>query len=196
MPNIEPLRRDQLPEFEEVFEAAEATMGFVPNSLFTMGRRPEILRGFMALAGATLGPGTVDRALKQMVAHIASNSAGCRYCQAHTASTAVRLGAGEERIGHVYEFETSPLFSEGERAALRMARDAALVPNATTPEHFDALRPHFSDEQVVELVAVIGLFGFLNRWNDTMATALEDEPLDFAARHLSGRGWAPGKHRS
>jgi hypothetical protein len=43
-------------------------------------------------------------------------------------------------------------------------------------------------------VAVISLFGWLNRWNDTMATELEDEPLAFASQHLTANGWSAGKH--
>jgi hypothetical protein len=56
------------------------------------------------------------------------------------------------------------------------------------------LAPHFDEDQIVELVAVISLFGWLNRWNDTMATDLEDEPLAFGTDHLAARGWDPGKH--
>ena len=78
----------------------------------------------------------------------------------------------------------------------RLARDAALVPNAVKPGHFEALREHFNDTEIVELVAVISLFGFLNRWNDTMATALEAEPLAFAERELAPGGWRAGKHAS
>ncbi|MDZ7727690.1 MAG: hypothetical protein U5Q44_05530 [Dehalococcoidia bacterium] len=43
-------------------------------------------------------------------------------------------------------------------------------------------------------MGVISLFGWLNRWNDTMATDLEEEPLAFAQEHLGGAGWAAGKH--
>jgi hypothetical protein len=47
----------------------------------------------------------------------------------------------------------------------------------------------------VQSVGVISLFGYLNRWNDTMATTLEPEPLEFATQHLAKRGWQPGKHQ-
>jgi hypothetical protein len=57
-----------------------------------------------------------------------------------------------------------------------------------------ALKEHFSDKQCVEIVAVISLFGFLNRWNDTMATTLEDKPRAFAAETIAGAGWDVGKH--
>lgn len=194
MSNLQPVPREQLAEFEEFFSLVEASMGFVPNSLPTMGHRPEILRAFAALSGAVLGPGSVDPRLKQLIALMASTSNGCRYCQAHTAATAARRGVSLEKLEAVYEFETSDWFAEAERSALRLARDAALVPNCTTPQHFEDLRKYFDDGEIVEIVAVVSLFGWLNRWNDTMGTELEEEPLLFASKHLGNHGWVPGKH--
>ena len=85
-------------------------------------------------------------------------------------------------------------FSAAERAALRLARDGAIVPNAVTPQHFTELEQPFRTEEIVELVAVISLFGWLNRWNDTISTELEVGPLAFGLRSLGGRGWDAGKH--
>ena len=77
---------------------------------------------------------------------------------------------------------------------MRLARDAALVPNQVTAAHFEELHKYLSDDEIVELVAMVSLFGFLNRWNDTMATQLEPEPLAFATKNLAAVGWQPGKH--
>ena len=92
MAPITPLDRDDLPEFEAVFELTAAAMGFVPRSMFTMGRNPALLAAFAQLAGTVLGRGRVDGGLKQLVGHVASTAAGCRYCPAHTASAAARNG--------------------------------------------------------------------------------------------------------
>jgi uncharacterized peroxidase-related enzyme len=194
MTRVRQLDRTQLEEFEPFFKIVEQVMGFVPNSMMTMGRRPEILRGFAALSGAVLGPGQIAPELKQLVAFVSSNASGCRYCQAHTSSSAARAGASTEKIQAAFEYATSPLFSEAERAALSLANDASLVPNAASDAHFEELKKHFSEEQIVELMAVISLFGWLNRWNDTMATSLEPEPIDFARATLSNRGWTPAAH--
>lgn len=194
MAHVQPLDRSDLPDFEEGFEIIEAVMGFVPRSMFTMGRNPAILKGFGELSFAVLGPGKIEPGLKQLIAHIASTAAGCRYCQAHTASSAARSGVEADKVAVAWEFETNELFTEAERAALRLANDAAVTPNATSPEHFERLAEHFDDDQVVEIVAVISLFGWLNRWNDTMATDLEDEPTTFGHDHLAAGGWTPGKH--
>jgi uncharacterized peroxidase-related enzyme len=196
MPNVRPLSRGDLAEFEPYFQVAEQMMGgFVPSSLFTMGHRPEILQAFMMLAGAINGPGTLDPGLKQLVAYVASAAAGCRYCQAHTSTHAAHAGIDREKIEQAFEFENHPAFSDAERAALRLARDSALQPNLVEAGHFAALRRHFDEPQIVELVAVSALFGFLNRWNDTMATELEEVPRGFAEQHLKRAGWEVGKHR-
>lgn len=194
MPHVTPLEREALAEFEPLFELAEAAMGFVPRSLLTMARTPALLQAFMGLTGTVLGPGRIEPGLKSLVSYVASRAAGCRYCQAHTSHTAHRRGVDEEKIRAAFEYETSPLFDERERAALRLAQSASLVPNETHPEHFVALREHFDDEEIVELVAVVALFGFLNRWNDTMATELEDAPGAFGADVLAAGGWTAGKH--
>jgi uncharacterized peroxidase-related enzyme len=196
MPHVKPIPREALARFEPYFQVAQQMMGgFVPNSLFTMGHRPEILEAFMRLAGTVNGPGTIEPGLKQLVAYVTSRAAGCRYCQAHTSTHAAHAGVDPQKIEHAFEFETHPIFSEAERAALRLARDAALVPNEIEAGHFETLRAHFDEPQIVELVSVCALFGFLNRWNDTMATELEDVPRAFAARHLEAAGWEVGKHR-
>ena len=63
-----------------------------------------------------------------------------------------------------------------------------------TDDDFTAMRLHFSEEQIVEIVAVISVFGFLNRFNDTMGTPLEDVPTATGEKYLAGHGWTPGKH--
>ena len=107
---------------------------------------------------------------------------------------AERRGASAEKIAQVWSCETSELFTPAERAALALAQAAAEVPNRVEAGHFEAARAHFTEDQLVEIVAVVSLFGWLNRWNDTMATELEDSPLAFAQAALGGVGWEIGKH--
>jgi uncharacterized peroxidase-related enzyme len=159
-----------------------------------MSRRPAIAEAFMELNRTVLYQGTVEEQLKMLVSLVASQAAGCRYCQAHMANLSSIYRAEDEKIRRVWEFESSPLFSERERAALRLAWKAATVPNQATAADFEELRKHFDDGQIVEIVATIALFGYLNRWNDTMATDLEDHPQRVAERAIAPAGWTPGKH--
>jgi uncharacterized peroxidase-related enzyme len=170
-------------------------MGFIPNSLLIMQRRPKLVDAFTRMTAAVWDPsGSVDLRLKRLIAHVASRSAGCKYCMAHTAEGAHKLGVEDAKLAAVWSYQTSPLFTPAERAALDVAVAAGTVPNAVTDEMFIELRKHWREEQVVEIVAVIAMFGFLNRWNDTLATPLEDAPLEFAEAHLAAHGWDAGKH--
>jgi alkylhydroperoxidase family enzyme len=192
---IAPTPREDLAEFEEGFAVVEAFMGFVPSSLFTMARVPRLLEGFTGLARAVFTNGLLPADLAQLVGHVTSAASGCRYCQAHTAAHAAHLGVDEAKLTELWSFETSERFDAAERAALRLAFHAGQHPNAVTDEDFAACREHFSDEQTTAIVAVCAVFGFLNRWNDTMATTLEDVPRHTAERVLAPQGWSVGKHR-
>ena len=187
MTRITPLPLDRVSaELREAVELQQTLLGLVPESLLTMAYRPRMAAIFAQLASETLNPGTLDRGLKQLVAYVSSSTTGCRYCQAHTAQSACELaGVDLIKLQTAFEFETSPLYSPGEKAALRLARDASFVPNEVTDEHFAELKRWYSDEQIVEITGVIALFGWLNRWNETMATSLEDSPRRFVERNLA-----------
>jgi len=194
MPHLDPLPWEANPQFRERFEHYQNTRGFVPNSILTMQRRPAIAQAFMDLNKAVLYEGTVAEELKMLVSLVTSQASGCRYCQAHMTNLASIYQASDEKIRAVWDFETSQLFSPAERAALRLGYRAALVPNEAAVEDFDELKKHFNDGQIVEIVATIALFGYLNRWNDTMATTLEQRAVDVARRAIGAVGWQAGKH--
>ncbi|MEL7148060.1 MAG: carboxymuconolactone decarboxylase family protein [Bacteroidota bacterium] len=205
-----------------ILKEATRSMGFLPNSLKKMAVKPNILGAFSMLfanikgfssseTSAWLGlkiafrnliwtiqakkakSTEVPAYLKDLIAMVSSNAAGCRYCQAHTAHTAHKNGVEIEKIKQVWEFRTSTLFAENEKAALEFALAAGSVPNQVTPDHHEALKKHFTEPQIVEIMSTIAIFGFLNRWNDSMGTVLEQEPLQFAQQHLSA-SWEAGKH--
>lgn len=195
MGRIDPLPRESLPQYEELFEATTEFMGVMPNSLLTMAKKPELYEAFMQWSFVVLRPDEVDGGLKQLIAMLASAAQGCRYCQAHTANHARVFEVDDAKIEAAYEFDTSPLFSDAERAALRVAWHSGMNPNQVSDDDFAEMRKHFTEEQCIEIVAVIAFFGHMNRWNDTMATTLEDAPREYAERHLMEKGgWEIGRH--
>lgn len=195
MARIKTIAREELGEFAETFARVEAASGFVPNSLLTMAHRPRLLAAFLPLAFEVLaGETSLPTGLRNLVANVASRAAGCQYCIAHTADASAQAGVEDQKIAAAFDYETSPLFSAAERAALNLAQCAASVPNLVGDEDFERARAHFSDEQLTEIMGVIALFGFLNRWNDSIATELEDHPQDFAEQTLAASGWNAGKH--
>ena len=215
MSNVTPRSREGLEGLAPVFEGVEAAMGFVPNSMLTMAHMPQLPVAFSLLANVVFGgdlKAIIDRfsavvpdqddtaenlppGLVQLIAFATSVSSGCRYCQAHTSHNVTRSGEDAAKLDHILQFESSPVYSVQEKAVLALAFAAGAVPNTSTAEHFTALREHFSERQIVQIVAVIAMFGFLNRWNDTMATQLEAQPLEFASNALSAVDWDVGKHQ-
>jgi len=172
--------QNQLDQCEAALSQAQATMGYLPNDVLTLCHWPELLQSLSGLVQTILQSGQVDPTLKRLIGVISSHTQGCTYCTAHAGYGANQLGVEAEKIAAVFEFETSPLFSAAERAALRVAWHSALQPSAVTDDDITALTPHFSQQEIVEIVAVLSLYGFLNRWNSTLNTELEAPPTDFA----------------
>ena len=114
---------------------------------------------------------------------------------AHTAGGSLRFGIDDKKLAAIWEYRASPLYTEAERVALDFTIEAAAQPNAVTDESFAKLKRNWSEGQIVEIVGVIALFGFLNRWNDTLATPLEEEPIEVGKKYLAAHGWNVGKHR-
>jgi alkylhydroperoxidase family enzyme len=197
MPRLPPLPIEHTPELKEHFDFFVGTLGFVPNSVLTMQRKPKLVKALAALNGAAMDPqGEIDLGFRRLVGHFASKAAGCQYCMAHTVLGAKNFGVSEAKLAALWDYATSPLYTEAERVALEFAAAAAQVPNAVTDELFARLRRHWGESQIVELLGVIALFGFLNRWNDTMATPLEPVAATLGEHFLSRGGWKAGKHRA
>jgi alkylhydroperoxidase family enzyme len=194
MSRLQPLPREQLGELESTFQTFKNRMGFVANSGLIMARRPPILRALADLGRAVLENGEVPLGLKSCICQVASWATGCLYCQAHFANNALRSGIVDEKVENLWNFERSPLFDDAERVALRFALAASQVPNGVTDADFVELKRHWDDGQIVEILATICYVGFLNRWNDSLATTLEDIPSKAAQEHLAGTNWTAGKH--
>lgn len=193
MAHLSPLRREDLPQYEAMFSTMESVAGFVPNAFLTMARRPQMLDALQVLIQQVFA-GSVSRETKSLVALMSSYGAGCRYCQAHQASSLVHQGIAEDKLAALADFEHSERFTPAERAAMRLAYASGQHPNAAAAAHFDELRAHYDDAEIVEIVGVIAMFGFLNRWHETMATDLEAAPLALAPRVLANLAWEPGRH--
>ena len=196
MPLVPPLAADANEEVAELARFFNETLGFCPNSVLTMQRRPAIAKAFINLNMAGMeNQGRVTSALKRLIGYMSSHATGCRYCQAHTIRAAERYGAEQEKMEHVWEFRTHPAFTEAERVALELSIAASSVPNAVDEALQAKMNEHWDAGEIVEILGVIALFGYLNRWNDSMATTLEEGAIESAQQWLSSDGWETGKHQ-
>jgi uncharacterized peroxidase-related enzyme len=158
--------------------------------------RPEIAKAFIQLNKAVMANhGRVTSALKRLIGYLASYTAGCRYCQAHTIRAAERYESHADQLENIWEYQTHPAFSDAERAALDFAIAASTIPNSVNDEVADELRKYWDEGEIVEMLGVISLFGYLNRWNDSMGTEMESGAIESGSKYLAEKGWSVGKHR-
>ena len=181
MSRIPRLPADQIAEdVKPLIAMGEQVMGFTMNDGLDMARCPAILKGVSSMIMSIYGEGELDPGLKRLVGYVASTAAACRYCQQHTAHGASQQNVDPEKINAAWAYEDSPLFTDAERIALKVAHLGSLTPSEVADEDFAELRAHFSNEDCLEIVAVIAMFGFLNRWNAVMDTDVEAVPADYA----------------
>jgi uncharacterized peroxidase-related enzyme len=195
MSRLKPLPPETTPELKAHFDFFLGTLGFTPNSVLTMQRKPHLVKAFAQLNAAVMAPdGEVELGFRRLVGHLASKASGCLYCQAHTLLGAKNFGVSEEKLAAVWTYASSDLYSPAEKIALDFALAAASQPNAVTDSMFAELSAHWSEGQIVEILGVVAMFGFLNRWNDSMATPLEQVPLAVAQEAAGAHGFEAGKH--
>ncbi len=195
MSRLKPLSPETTPELKAHFDFFLGTLGFTPNSVLTMQRKPHLVKAFAQLNAAVMSPeGEVDLGFRRLIGHLASKASGCLYCQAHTLLGAKNFGISEEKLAAVWTYASSDLYSPREKIALDFALAAASQPNAVTDELFTELAQYWNEGEIVEILGVVAMFGFLNRWNDSMATPLESVPLEVAAQAAGVHGFGAGKH--
>lgn len=195
MPLVNPLSSEHDSETQKLADFFNETLGFCPNSVLTMQHRPAISKAFINLNKAVMeNKGRVTSALKRMIAWVSSNATGCRYCQAHAIRAAERYGAEQEQLDNIWDYRTHPAFSEAERAALNFSLAASQVPNMVDENIKTALYKYWNEGEIVEMLGVISLFGYLNRWNDSMGTSIEQGAVESGEQYLGKHGWEKGKH--
>lgn len=195
MSRLKPLSPETTPELKSYFDFFLGTLGFTPNSVLTMQRKPQLVKAFAQLNAAVMATdGEVDLGFRRLIGHLASKASGCLYCQAHTLLGAKNFGISEEKMAAVWNYANSDLYSPAEKIALDFALAAASQPNTVTDDMFNELSTQWSEGQIVEILGVVAMFGFLNRWNDSMATPLEAAPLLVAQQTAGAHGFGRGKH--
>ena len=187
--HIETKNREDFPEFEELFNLVESFMGYLPNAYLLMADKPDLMHAFAKMSASVFKDDILDIQSKQLIALASSLSAGCKYCQSHTSHGAERAGVPNEKIANILNYKTSSHYEPSEVALLDLAFASGEVPNKANKAHFDQLKEFYSKEQILEVVAVISFFGFLNRWNDTFGTEIEAVPANYLQNELKPNNW-------
>ena len=154
-----------------------------------MADKPDLMHAFAKMPASVFKDDILDMQSKQLIALASSLSAGCKYCQSHTSHGAERAGVPNEKMANILNYKTSSHYEPSEVALLDLAFASGEIPNKATKAHFDQLKEFYSKEQILEVVAVISFFGFLNRWNDTFGTEIEAVPANYLQNELKPTNW-------
>ena len=138
--------------------------------------------------------GSVTSSMKREIACLSSMTTGCRYCEAHAIRAAKRHGSSQERLENIWEYKSHEAFSELARAMFDLAIAASQVPNSVSEEIKTRAKKFFNEGEIVEILGVVALFGYLNRWNDSMGEELENPAAKSAEKILGAKGWEAVKH--
>ncbi len=159
------------PEQNEILTQVEKKTG-KPNHFFrAMANRPEVLKNFIPLYGAIVGPGSVERRLKELVYLSVSFANECAYCSAAHSATARKAGITDEELTSLRLEQDGP-FSLPERAAIQYARE--LTRTADARDTRDGLAEHFTSEQIVEITLIVAMANFTNRFNNGLELKPEE----------------------
>ena len=155
--------------------------------------RPQIAYAFINLNKAVMeNKGNLSSKIKRLIGYLASTVSGCRYCQAHTIRAAERYGSDDKQLNEIWDFRKSTAFSKKEKIAFEFAIASSSIPNRVDEKISSKLREYWDDGEIVEMLGVISLFGFLNRWNDSMGTPIEEGALESGNTHL--KNWNADRH--
>jgi len=189
VPRISRLKRAEVrPASVAIYDRTLRDRGNVPNMFRTMAHRPEIFETIIAHMDAVLNTGTLSKALKELVIVRTSQVNRTPYCLASHSAICKRLGWSDVQLQALYDADESDEFDERERVAVHLAEAMTRDPHNFSDAEFARLRSFYTEGEVVELMAAIGLFNYFNRFNDL----LQMEPTQPApAEELAEAGVVP-----
>ncbi len=186
MPRITRLNRSEVsPELRESYDKFLRERGNVPYFFRTLAHRPEIFQTVTAHMHAVLNTGTLPTKLKELVVVRTSQLNCTAYCLASHTAISLRLGWTPEHLEALKNCRDSSLFSDAEKQAIHLAEVMTLNSRAFSDGEMADLRRFYSEGEVIELMAAIGLFNYFNRFNNM----LQMEPtLPASAEELAEAG--------
>ena len=163
IPLVEPSQSELVTQLE--------SKGKRENRFFRMmAHKPEVLKNFVPLYAAIVGPGAADRRTKELVYLAASLANECPYCTGAHKASAKKAGVTDEEI-RALETEQYQGFSEADRAAIQYAHE--LTESAAAPATGEGMFRYFNDEQIVEITLVAAMANFTNRFNNGLGVEPE-----------------------
>lgn len=133
--------------------------------------QPQIVRSLAEHIRTLTQTGALPARTKELCAIMVSWLNACVVCAKSHEALARHVGVDQATLDELENYATSEKFSEAERAALSCAISLTREPRALPPAVGEALRANYSDGEISEIVAVVGLYNYVNRLNNTLVEA-------------------------
>lgn len=179
---IAPLHENDPRSQDPVLEELVGFVGYRPNALLTMARKPGVVPALLQLLGVTLrGDGLIPEPLRFLIAAETARGARCRYTTTHLVHVAHHLGIGWDKLAALPFYQYDARYTEQERKALVIATAGGSLPVREPAQAIEQARQVFTEEEIVEIVSCVAMVGWFNRWNGLMGSELEPVPSEALA---------------
>lgn len=179
---IAPLHENDPRSQDPVLEELVGFVGYRPNALLTMARKPGVVPALLQLLGVTLrGDGPIPEPLRFLIAAETARGARCRYTTTHLVHAAHHLGVGWDKLAALPFYQDDARYTEQERKALVIATAGGSLPVREPAQAIEQARQVFTEEEIVEIVSCVAMVGWFNRWNGLMGSELEPVPSEALA---------------
>ncbi len=182
-----------------LLELVETMLGVVPNCDPYLEIWPTAFRTYNVMVPNLLNlPSLIwglgaRRSTVGLAMYVASRSAGCAYCSAHSCTFALRRGATVDQVASALD---GAALTSADRAAVRVARALSVVPAKVVDDDRKELRRHFSNADEEWIVLSVAMMGWLNKTMDGLGVPLEEPTVAEVNDVIAHSGWKPGKHMS
>jgi len=184
--------------YDPLLRLVDALLGVVPNCDRYLEIWPPAFRTYnvmvpnlLNLPVPVLGGGGPPPGVVGLAMYVASRSAGCAYCSAHSCSFAMRRGASPETLAAAL-LPDRETFSRGELATIAVASSLGRVPCELTITQKNALVGEYGERKAEWIALGAVMMGFLNKFMDAVGVELEQPVLDEVSPTM-GADWSPGK---
>ncbi len=160
---IPPLEKNQAKgPAKRIYRKFEKKSGKVPEWAKVMAYQPKILKEFSELFDVIMSNHSLDSFLKWKIAYIVSNTLKCKFCVDVTEKMLKSFGADDKVLERIREGKNN-----GDKELFELIKEVTLKAHICNPELYKLVEKKFSHEEIVEIISIIGLFNYINRFNNT-----------------------------
>lgn len=172
---ILPLQKSEVREdVQSLYGKIESQFGMVPNLFKTIAHKPDALLKLYPFVTALVSDESLPEKIKELAILSTSKTNECYYCVTHHTAAGKKTGLTQAQINGISDYQDSNLFTDEEEIVIEYAHLVTKDAHAVSEELLSKLKTFYSDQQIVLLTLIIGLYQIFNKFNCALGVELED----------------------